>query len=160
ATATERTLSADILDADEERDLAILKVNGPNLPAPLDLSAKAEMNETQSVYVIGFPFGEALGLDRNPAVAVGKATGTSIRRTKSNKPALVQLQGDLHPGNSGGPVVDADGHLVGVSVAKLRGTQIAFAIAPEILDELLHRAKAAVRMKTISADKDHADVEF
>jgi len=49
----------------------------------------------------------------------------------------LQLQGELHPGNSGG----AGGRLIGVAVAKLEGAQIGFAIAPTVLEDLLRRGR-------------------
>jgi S1-C subfamily serine protease len=140
-TAFERSVSATQLIADSEKDLAILRIKAPNLPQPLDLADHAQLVETMPVFIIGFPFGEELGLKRNPAVNVARATVTSIRRDRANKPALVQLQGELHPGNSGGPVVDAQGRLIGVAVAKLEGTQIGFAIAPTVLEDLLRRGR-------------------
>ena len=44
----------------------------------------------------------------------------------------------MNPGNSGGPVVDADGHVVGVAVSVIRGTAINFAIPGERVRNLLH----------------------
>src|SRR5262249_60914127 len=85
-----------------ERDLAILSIRAPDLPRPLDLTDHAELTETMPVYILGFPFGERLALAGNPAVNIGRATVTSIRRDRENRPALVQLQGELHPGDSGG----------------------------------------------------------
>jgi predicted Zn finger-like uncharacterized protein len=140
-TEAERSVPARLFIADAEDDLAILRIEAEQLPQPLDLMDHADLAETMPVFILGYPFGEQLGLKRNPAVNVGKATVTSIRRDRANKPALVQLQGELHPGNSGGPVVDAQGRLIGVAVSKVRGTQIGFAIAPTVLEDLLRRGR-------------------
>jgi LSD1 subclass zinc finger protein len=140
-TANERSVRAEQFIADAERDLAILRIEAKDLPQPLDLTDHAHLTETMPVYIVGYPFGEELGLNRNPAVNVGKATVTSIRRDHVNKPAMVQFEGEIHPGNSGGPVVDSQGRLIGIAVMKLRGTRIGFAIAPTVLEDMLRRGR-------------------
>src|SRR5207302_2982421 len=106
---------AQVLAADKERDLAILRVKGvKNLPKPLNLAAKVELVETMGVYIFGFPFGEALaGRKGNPAITVGKGSVSSIREDDRGETKIVQIDGDVNPGNSGGPVVDDKGRLVG-----------------------------------------------
>src|SRR5581483_5333948 len=87
----------------------------------------AGLHETEEVFAFGYPFGERLGLE----VSVNRTTVSSLRR-EHGKVAVVQLGGGLNPGNSGGPVADRAGAVVGVSVAKLRGAQgIDFAIPAE-----------------------------
>jgi len=82
-------------------DLAVVRITGKDLPAPLGVSS-ADLYETQPVWVFGFPFGEKPGQEhhhqperRFPACA---ARGACCRR--------LQVNGGMHPGNSGGPVVD------------------------------------------------------
>ncbi len=94
-----------------ERDLALLKVtNVPNLPAPIELDATAVPFETMTVYIFGFPFGEQLALGKgNPPVNVGRGQISSMRRNEKDQLTSILLDGALNPGNSGGPVVDAEG---------------------------------------------------
>src|SRR5207302_7175684 len=76
---------------------------------------------------------EALGKN----VSVNRTTVSSLRRPNGSL-AVVQLAGGLNPGNSGGPVTNAKGEVVGVSVAKLRNTDtIAFAIPAEVTDRFV-----------------------
>ena len=83
------------------------------------------------VYIFGFPFGEMLATSKaNPAVTIGKGTISSLREDDAGDTAVIQIDGDVNPGNSGGPVVDARGRLVGVTVAKVKGTNIGLAIPP------------------------------
>lgn len=91
------------------------------------------------VYVFGFPFGRILTTGKGgPAITVGKGSVSSIRKNEQGKLAVVQIDGALNPGNSGGPVVDARGRLVGVAVATIRGANnIGLAIPPDELRELL-----------------------
>ena len=129
---SERTATAEVVAATTEPDLAILKVSGvPDWPAPIDLSKETELVETMPVFVFGFPFGAALAPDRGrSSVVVGKGSVSSIRRDEDGRISAVLIDGALNPGNSGGPVVDAQGRLVGVAVAAIRGAHIGIAIAP------------------------------
>ncbi len=118
----ERTATAEVVAATTEPDLAILRVSGvPDWPAPIDLSKETELVETMPVFVFGFPFGAALAPDRGrPSVVVGKGSVSSIRRDQDGRISAVLIDGALNPGNSGGPVVDAQGRLVGIAVAAIR----------------------------------------
>ena len=91
------------------------------------------------VYTFGFPFGTALSItDGNPAVTVGRATVSSLRNSPDGELAVIQIDGNLNPGNSGGPVVDAKGGLVGVAVATVRNGQgIGFAVPAAELAKLM-----------------------
>ena len=125
----ERTLDAVVLVADADQDLAVLLVAGKDLPKPLDLTGAVELSETMSVYSLGFPFGEALSTTKgNPALTVGKASVSSLRENDKGEVVAIQLDGNLNPGNSGGPVVDAKGRLVGVATAGVRGAGIGLAV--------------------------------
>src|SRR5262249_39881448 len=59
----------------------------------------------------------------SPAITVGTATVSSLRNGDDGELAAIQIDGNLNPGNSGGPVVDSKGRLVGVAVAILREGQ-------------------------------------
>ncbi|MBI1918018.1 MAG: trypsin-like peptidase domain-containing protein [Planctomycetes bacterium] len=138
-TRKEQSAPAVVLASDPQYDLAVLKVTGvKELPAPIDLSQKVDLIETMPVFMLGFPFGQALSTRRgNPGITIGKGTVSSLRTNEFDEVAFVQLDGDLNPGNSGGPVVDTKGRLVGIAVAKLRGTRIGMAIPPLELNRML-----------------------
>jgi S1-C subfamily serine protease len=137
-TPEERSLAARVVTTDESRDLAILRVTGlPNWPRPITLQERAHLVETMPVYILGFPFGEQLAFKRgNPAITVNKGSVSSLRQDDYGQMKAVQIDGAINPGNSGGPVVDASGHLVGISVATIKGAGIGLAIAPEELEQL------------------------
>src|SRR5262249_54968844 len=77
----ERVVAAELLAADAGRDLAVLRVKGvKGVAGMIDLSRKAEVTETSTVYALGFPFGTALSTGKgNPAITIGKGTVSSIR---------------------------------------------------------------------------------
>lgn len=129
-TPKERATEGVLAAFDPERDLAVLYVRGvKDLPEPIDITSPTELRETLGVFVCGFPFGARLGeAAKNPEISISPASVSSMRRNAIGRLARVQLTGALNPGNSGGPVVTADGKLVGVAVTTIRGAGIGFAI--------------------------------
>lgn len=143
-TRHEATARARIVARWPERDLVLLKVQEvEDLPAPLTISPGAEPFETMTVYIFGFPFGEILAMGKgNPPVNVARGQVSSLRRDAADHLRAVLIDGALNPGNSGGPVVDVQGRLIGVATATIRGANIGFAVAsPSLLDFLAGRAE-------------------
>jgi predicted Zn finger-like uncharacterized protein len=159
-TKAERPLAAEIIATDDSRDLAVLRVTGlGDWPRPITLEQKAALVETMPVYILGFPFGEALSFKQgNPAITINKGSVSSLRENEFGQMKAVQIDGAINPGNSGGPVVDEDGRLVGISVATMRGTGIGLAIAPEELTHLFEGRVAAVGLH--ERKFDDSGVEF
>jgi S1-C subfamily serine protease len=161
-TADEQSARAEILADDGDRDLAVLRVRGlRNFPKPIDIGRVSEPYETMPVYIFGFPFGKALALNNgNPAITVGRGSVSSLRRNDRGAVAAVQIDGALNPGNSGGPLVDSRGRLVGVAVKTIMGSGIGVAIAPGELSQLLHgRLASALVVRVKRADGDSAVVQ-
>jgi predicted Zn finger-like uncharacterized protein len=128
---------------DVENDLALLWVNGQGeakpLPPPLRFGRSAGLVETQDVFIFGYPLGENLGLN----ISVNKSTVSSLRKDRTGAIEMVQVAGGMHPGNSGGPVTDQAGAVIGVSVAVILGTSINFAIPAEITDKFVREQIAS-----------------
>ncbi len=160
-TKNELVSPAELLASDSDRDLAVLKVmDVKELPTPLDLTPKVDLVETLPVFMFGFPFGQALSLTKgHPAITVGKGTISSIRLNDREEVGVVQIDGDLNPGNSGGPVVDGKGRLVGVAVARVRGTRIGLAIPPAELSRMLNGRVSALGTKVTRINETTSDVE-
>jgi S1-C subfamily serine protease len=163
-TKSERVVPAQIVaaDPDERRDLAVLKVtNFPDLPTPLNLEEKVELVETMTVWILGFPFGEVLSTTKgNPAITIGKGAVSSIPRNDQGELAEVRISGALNPGNSGGPVVDGKGRLVGVAVKAILGANIGFAIPPAELSGMLNGRVSQIVCRTLKVDNNgSADVQ-
>jgi S1-C subfamily serine protease len=160
-TKQERSYRGQLVAQDTERDLAVLKITGAaNLPRPLDITGAPELVETLPVTVFGFPFGEALGLhEGNPAITVSKGSVSSIRRDKRDRIVGVQIDGALNPGNSGGPVVDSEGRLVGVAAATIRGAHIGLAIPGSELSRMLEGSVGNVRATVSSVAGANAVVQ-
>ncbi len=158
-TKKEQVLKAEVVAVDPDEDLAILKVSSKGLPAPLDLNP-AKLRETMTIYTFGFPLGDTLSTDRaNPTVTIGKGTIGALPEDGQGKIKRVQLDGELNPGNSGGPIVDSEGKLVGIAVSKIVGTKISFAIPPTDLTSLLQGRASEVVIRNIGVEKGVAQLE-
>src|SRR5206468_9188430 len=121
----ERTLVGKVVGVDRNSDLAALRLDyQADLPEALPVASAAALFETQQLWVFGFPFGERLGKN----ITVSATAVSSLRKDADGLLEKVQVNGGMHPGNSGGPVVDADGRVVGIAVSGVVGTQINFAI--------------------------------
>jgi S1-C subfamily serine protease len=160
-TPNEVVVEGEVVARDPVRDLALVKVTGvKKLPEPIRLEAGTEVLETMTVYAFGFPFGKALAVGaRGPAITITKGTVSSLRHDESGQLRLVQIDADVNPGNSGGPVVDEKGRLVGVAVARVVAAgKMGFAVPPEPLREMLHGKVNAVAFETLWVVKGHAEV--
>jgi len=147
-TPQQQELPAQLLAHDdrEVRDLAVLEVRGvklPPRPIPANLTtAEADFYLTMPVYALGFPRGRSIqavvgNIKDNPAITVNPMSISSLRKDESNRLARVQLNGSAIEGNSGGPLVDAKGRLVGVIVSRIRGEAVGFAVPPSVIAQFL-----------------------
>jgi S1-C subfamily serine protease len=129
-----RRLDASVVAFDPSRDLAVLLVAGAGLP-PLSLG-DAPPGAVGSV--IGHPGGGPLRATPARVDRLVNATGTDIYRTARTERAVLVLAAHLAPGDSGAPVVDSAGHLMGVAFAIDPGSSnTAYALANSELDPIL-----------------------
>lgn len=140
--ADRREYSAKVLLADQQSDLAVLKVEADEPLPALELGDSDRLQVGDLVLAIGNPFGVGQtvssgivsGLARS-ALQVGDGTGY-----------FVQTDAPINPGNSGGALVDMAGRLVGINTAILTkdggSNGIGFAIPVNLVAEFIAQAKA------------------
>ncbi len=124
--ADEWKTTARVLGVDRSSDLAVLDIGKPKgmtLPKPLVVKSAKGLRVLDEVYVFGFPFSENVGNE----MTILAASVSSLRK-KDGVIEQVQINGGIIPGNSGGPVVDSSGQVVGVAVGGIPGRQSNFAI--------------------------------
>jgi S1-C subfamily serine protease len=111
--------SARVIAADPKNDLAILKADELAVKDYLKFGEYAELTETQNVWCFGYPLGEKLAEDQHgPSITITQGQITSLRK-RDGKLQRVQTDASVTAGNSGGPVVDADGNVIGVIRLKI-----------------------------------------
>lgn len=133
----ELLLPAKVVAEDRRRDLAILRVDCPKSVVPLPLAFVGSAKAGEPVWGVGFSGGNDLSQD---AFYKCKLTRGIISAFVKNKDGVTYIQTDaaINRGNSGGPIVDGSGRVVGVSTLKsTTGESIGWAVASEELRAFL-----------------------
>jgi serine protease Do len=120
-----RQLDAEVVGADADNDLAVLKVNTKGALPSAKLGTSSDLMIGESVVAIGSP----LGLKKTVTVGVLSALGRTIRSEDRVFNDFIQTDASINPGNSGGPLLNIDGEIIGINSAIIAAAQnIGFAI--------------------------------
>lgn len=150
-------VQAKLLDVDKKNDIAILECRGKYESLPIVTSRLIKLG--QSVFTIGFPNVEIQGF--SPKVTKGEINSMSGFR---DDPNTWQISVPVQPGNSGGPLIDANGNIVGMIVSKLSAVNVAkihgdipqnvnYAVKSDAIRPLLDKYNSRLRsFDTISAE--------
>jgi len=105
-------LSAKLIGTDPLTDLAVIKVNGTNLPS-VPWGDSAKLRPGQTVLAFGNPYGFRFTVTRGIISALNRPNPDASDRHKPGE--FIQTDAAINPGNSGGALVDARGELIGIN---------------------------------------------
>lgn len=153
-----------LLYTDKEGDLAFLQIPSNTGHTSLAITSGQAVRLADPVLVAGFPLSDILSSSLN--VTLGSVSALS---GPQNDRRLFQITAPVQPGNSGGPVLDSSGHVVGVVVSKLDAVAVAnltgdipqnvnFAISGEALREFLDLHGVDYRHLKSAPLRSNADV--
>jgi serine protease Do len=156
-----REFKAEVIGVDALSDLAVLKVNGEDLPS-VNIGNSSELKVGDWVVAIGSPF----SFDFSVTAGIVSAKGRSIQNNNiGNYVPFLQTDVAINPGNSGGPLFNLDGEVVGINsqiYSRSGGYQgLAFAIpinvAVDVAEQIISvgtvsRGYLGVRMSEVDSD--------
>jgi S1-C subfamily serine protease len=159
-----RIVAADFSE-DLNSDLAILQVSGVKQPpTPINPLIRFDLSEGMTYIAAGFPLGGIVGRITesrgNPSVAITGGRISALRRDDQGILNVIQVDGSLQPGNSGGPILDEKtGRLIGLAVAKVNGVDtIGFVVPAEQLRRVLAGRVGALDLSLQNSPQGTADL--
>jgi S1-C subfamily serine protease len=158
-----RTTESRLLGIDPDSDLALLRADAARSLAFAPLGDSKQLKRGQIAIAIGNP----LGFESTVTAGVISALGRSLRATTGRMiEDVIQTDAALNPGNSGGPLVNSRGEVIGINTAVIMGAQgICFAVASNtanhVLSEIImhgrvRRAYIGVGAQTVPVPRRHA----
>jgi serine protease Do len=147
-----RTFTGEVVGSDEATDVAVIRVEADELPA-------AELGDSETLRVGQFvlAIGNALALPGGPTVSMGvlSAKGRPLPGSDFIFEGLLQTDAAVNPGNSGGPLSDLDGKIIGITTMMIPYAQgMGFAIpintVKRIAQEILETGRVSRRWIGIS----------
>jgi S1-C subfamily serine protease len=138
---------ATVIAASPDLDLAVLSISGANFPS-VDLGDSDAMEPGDSLDTVGYPFGQEVEIGRPvsakpdaPDASISHGDFSAYRTDTQGLRRFIQTSAAVNPGNSGGPVLDTDGYVVGIVSRRLAsagaGTGIGFAVPINLVKEFL-----------------------
>lgn len=136
-----RNFPADMVRTDPVSDLAVLKINAPDLPQALPVGDSSRLRVGEWVIAIGNSLGQGISVTKGIVSALDVSISTETSETLYD---LIQTDAAINPGNSGGPLINMAGEVVGINSVKVAqigvegmGYAISSHLAMPIINELV-----------------------
>lgn len=138
-----RDYEANVVWADSEMDMSVIKINADNLPY-LNLGDSDKIKIAEPVYAIGNPIGYEFQRTVTSGIISGLDRTIKIEDDDKNyyMEDLIQTDATINPGNSGGPLIDKEGNVLGINSIKITTAEgIGFAIPINIIKPIVEKLK-------------------
>lgn len=136
-TEKHKVLGAYIMAVDKENDLAILTIDEKSETPFLKLNEFSDLIESTPVWIFGYPFGEVFSvIQRGPEITVNKGNISALRHNDMKILKTIQIDAVVNPGNSGGPVINDKGEVIGIINSIYEKSRVSFAVPSHFLTEL------------------------
>lgn len=112
--------AAEVVGIEKENDIAVLKIDAVGLNA-VTLGDSNEMKVGQTIYTVGNPLGE---LDYTMTTGIVSAMDRTIRTDANTSVNMFQIDAAVNSGNSGGPIYNVYGQVIGIVTAKYSSTGV------------------------------------
>ena len=139
--------NARVLGVSECSDLAVIDIDGDGYPyldwfgGPIDVG--------MDIYVAGFPLGDPEFTLTKGVISKSKASGET---SWASVDSVIEYDASSNPGNSGGPVIDPNGNVLGVHYAGNASTRQAFGISRDIAASVIDKLKTGTDIDTIGVN--------
>jgi S1-C subfamily serine protease len=159
----EQPITLRLVSGDETNDLALLQGAGPSFKDVATIREKA-IHPGDAVTAIGYPYHGMLTSDFTVTNGIVSSLSGVLNDTR-----FLQISAAVQPGNSGGPLLDSDGNVVGIVAAKLNALKFAratgnipeninFAIKTGMLRDFLDNSVVAYQTSAAKSDLKTADI--
>jgi serine protease Do len=141
-----KVLNGIVLGIDRETDIAVIKVDPPSGPLPaLPFGDSEQLRQGQLAFAFGSPF----GLENSVTMGI---ISSVARQVRPDDPMIyIQTDASINPGNSGGPLIDTEGHVIGINTfifSKSGGNEgIGFAVPSNIVRNVYDQIRQSGRVR-------------